>query len=133
MAAKIVMKLQGLREEIKRWGWMRVLFKWLMWCLRKYAGLYVYRVNNRPLSEHVGTPELPGGITLAIVPPGKLWDAAADPALEMEPDFVRAALARGDLAFGAFDGDRLIAYVWRTFTAAPHQAGLWVRVDRPRH
>jgi len=133
MAAKIVMRLQGLRAEIKRWGWMRILFKWLMWSLRKYAGLHVYRVNKRPLGGHAGTPELPGGITLAIVQPGKLLDAAADPALDMEPDFVRAALARGDLAFGAFDGDRLIAYVWRTFTAAPHQKGLWVRVDRPRH
>jgi len=53
--------------------------------LRKFAGLHVYRVNKRPLDGHAGTPDLPGGITLAIVPPGKLLDAAADPALDMEP------------------------------------------------
>jgi hypothetical protein len=133
LSDEIVMKLQRLRAEIKRWGWVRVLFRRLMWLLGKYPGLHIYRVNKRPLDGHAGTPDLPDGITLAIVPPGKLLDAAADPALEMEPDFVRAALARGDLAFGAFDGDRLIAYVWRTFTAAPHEEDLWVRVDPPCH
>jgi hypothetical protein len=35
------------------------------------------------------------------------------------------------MAFGAFEGDRLIGYSWRTFTAAPDMDGLWVRVDRP--
>src|SRR5258708_39539277 len=125
------MKREYLRAEIKRWGWMRMLFKWLMWCLVKYAGLHIYRVNKRPLGGHPGSPDLPSGISLAIVPPGKLQDAAVDPELDMDPKFVRAALARGDLAFGAFDGDLLIDYVWRTFTAAPAEDGLWVRVDRP--
>jgi len=130
---QIVMKLENLRAEIKRWGWMRVLFKHLMCYLRKYAGLHIYRVNKRPLGRHPGTPDLPNGITLAIAPPEKLLAAASDPELHMEPSFVRAALARGDFAFGAFDGDHLIAYVWRTFTAAPHEEVLWVRVDRPCH
>ena len=51
----------------------------------------------------------------------------------MESGFVRAALARGDVAFGAFDGDQLIAYVWRPFGAAPDADGLWVKVDPPHH
>ena len=125
------MKPENLRAEIKRWGWMRILFKWLMWSIGKYAGLHIYRVNKRPLGRHLGMPDLPSGITLAIVPSGKLLDAAVDTGLDIDPNFVRAALARGDLAFGAFDGDRLIAYVWRSCTAAPHAEGLWVRVDRP--
>jgi len=132
-ADKTFMNLEYFRAEARRWGWMRVLFKWLMWSLGKYAGLHIYRVNKRPLGRHPGTPDLPSGISLAIVPPGKLLDAAVDPKLDMEPGFVRAALARGDLAFGAFDGDLLVAYVWRTFTAAPAEDGLWVRVDRPCH
>jgi hypothetical protein len=127
------MNREYLRAEIKRWGWMRMLFKWLMWSLGKYAGLHIYRVNKRPLGGYPGSLDLPSGISLAIVPPGKLLDAAVDPRLDMDPNFVRAALARGDLAFGAFDGDLLIAYVWRTFTAAPAEDGLWVRVDRPCH
>jgi len=133
MAFPDFMNREYLRAEIKRWGWMRMLFKWLMRSLGKYAGLHIYRVNKRPLGGYPGSPDLPSGISLAIVPPGKLLDAAVDPELDMDPNFVRAALARGDLAFGAFDGDLLIAYVWRTFTAAPAEDGLWVRVDRPCH
>src|SRR5207248_3573924 len=81
---QIVMKLENLRAEIKRWGWMRVLFKHLMCYLRKYAGLHIYRVNKRPLGRHPGTPDLPNGITLAIAPPEKLLAAASDPELRSE-------------------------------------------------
>src|SRR5207302_320990 len=70
-------------------------------------------------------------ITVGIVPPRELFKAARDPELDMDPDFVRDALARGDMAFGAFEGDRLVGYTWRTFTAAPDRDGLWARVRHP--
>jgi hypothetical protein len=70
------MKREYLRAEIKRWGWTRMLFKWLMRSLGKYAGLHIYRVNKRPLGGYPGSPDLPSGISLAIVPPGKLGYAA---------------------------------------------------------
>ncbi len=127
------MKLEVLRTEIRRWGWMRGLFKALMLCLRRYAGVHVYRVSSQLLAQHPGAPELPSGITLGIVPAQKLLEAGADPELELDSGYVRAALARGDVAFGAFDGDRLTGYVWGTFTTAPDDEGLWVRVDRPCH
>jgi hypothetical protein len=127
------MTLAILRVGIKRWGWMRGLFKGLISCLQDYAGLHIYRVNLRPLGRDSTAPDLPGGITLRMVPPRTLLDAVVDPELDMEPGFVRAALARGDLAFGAFDGDYLVAYVWRTFTAAPDADGLWLKVDHPYH
>src|SRR5213082_1332977 len=101
---QIVMKLENLRAEIKRWGWMRVLFKHLMCYLRKYAGLHIYRVNKRPLGRHPGTPDLPNGITLAIAPPEKLVAAAADPELHMEPSFVRAAYLHRSTARGGSMG-----------------------------
>ena len=70
-------------------------------------------------------------MSLRIAQPEDLSRAADDPELDLCRDFVRNALARGDMAFGAFEGDRLVAYTWRTFTAAPDQDGLWARVDRP--
>jgi len=66
-----------------------------------------------------------------IVPPEELLEAAGDPDLDLSLDFVRDALARGDVAFGAFEGDRLVGYTWRTFTAAPDRDGLWARVSHP--
>jgi hypothetical protein len=66
-----------------------------------------------------------------IVPPEELLKAAGDPDLDLGLDFVRDALARGDMAFGAFERDRLVGYTWRTFTAAPDRDGLWARVSHP--
>jgi len=114
------MKTESLRANISRWGYGRTLLAGFMSCLRTYAGVHIYRVNLRPLAPRsVAPPQLPAGISLCIVPPPKLLDAAKDPELDMESGFVRAALGRGDVAFGAFDGDQLIAYVWRPFGAAP--------------
>ena len=61
----------------------------------------------------------------------ELMKASTDPELQLGSDFVQAALARGDMAVGAFDGPVLVAYVWWTQTSAPHTDDIWVRVDPP--
>jgi hypothetical protein len=120
---------ENLREDVRRWGWKRSAFIRVISMLRRYAGLHIYRVNVRPLVRQYPVPGLPSGLTVRIVPPGELLKAADDPELDLGLDFVRDALARGDMAFGAFEGDRLVGYTWRTFTAAPDRDGLWVRVS----
>src|SRR5262245_10741873 len=128
------MKLESVRAKMSRWGFGRTLFAGFMSCLRACARVHIYRVKLLPLAPRsVGPPQLPGGISLCIVPPPALLDAANDPELDMDSGFVRAAIARGDVTFGAFDGDQLIAYVWRPIGAAPDADGLWVKVDPPYH
>lgn len=124
------MELDALLADVGRWGWVRSLFIRVMSRLGRYTGLRVYRVNLRPLTRHAPAPNL-SGIALRVVGPEEILKAADDAELDMHPDFVRDAQARGDLAFGAFEGDRLVGYTWRTFDSAPHIDGLWVRVDRP--
>ena len=126
----IPLKLENLREDVRRWGWKCSLFLRIVSRLRKLAGLHLYRVGLRPL---VWQERQLDGISVRIASPEELLQAASDPALDMHPDFVHSALARGDFAIGAFEGDRLVGYAWRTFTAAPDVDGLWVRVDRPCH
>jgi hypothetical protein len=131
IAGLCLMKIDNLRADAERWGWTRSLLVRLMSRLQRHAGLHVYRVGVRPLVRQRPEPNLPRGITLRVAQPEDLLGAAADPELEMPADFVRAALHRGDMAFGAFEGDRLVGYSWRTFSAAPDVDGLWIRVDRP--
>lgn len=125
-------KFENLLADIHQWGWKRSALARVMSMLRRYACLRVYRVNARPLSAgRSREPRLPDGIAVRIVAPDELFGAAGDPELDLDRDFVRDALARGDLAFGALEGDRLVGYTWRTFSAAPDRDGLWVRVSRP--
>ena len=124
-------RFDKFRADVRRWGWMRSLLVQVMSILRRYAGLHLYRVNLRPLVRQSPEPYLPSGMTLRIVPPEELLKAAEDPELDIRSDFVRAALARGDMAFGAFEGDRLVGYTWRTYTAAPDLDSLWAGVDHP--
>ena len=129
-AKPIALKFENFREDVRRWGWKRSLFLRLVSRLRTLVGLHLYRVGLRPLVRQARQLD---GISVRIASPDELLQAASDPALDMRADFVRSALARGDFAIGAFEGDRLVGYAWRTFTAAPDVDDLWVRVDRPCH
>lgn len=124
------LKLDNLRADLRRWGWKRSLALRLVSRLRMHAGIHLYRVGLRPLAKAEYRLD---GISVRIAQPEELLTAANDPELDMRPDFVRSALARGDFAIGAFEGGRLIGYAWRSFTVAPHVDGLWVRVECPCH
>lgn len=76
-------------------------------------------------------PETPPQIRFRLVEPDAIVRASADRALMLDPAFVAGAIERGDLMFGAYDGDRLVSYVWRALGSAPHTDTLWVRVEKP--
>jgi len=116
---------------MERWGLRRTLLIRLASALQRYTGVHIHRINVRPLERRSTGEHLPAGVTVRVATPENLLEASEDPELDLSPEFVRDALARGDVAFGAFECERLVAYLWRTFTAAPDEAGLWTRVGPP--
>ena len=120
-----------LRADVERFGWLPSLFARVMRRLQKRLGVHVCRVRVRKLGGVPSPPSLPAGIDLRVLSRDDLLRASVDDTLSLSRDFVEAALERGDMAFGAYDGDQLVSYMWRTLTAAPHVDGLWVRADRP--
>ena len=117
-------------EELRRWGFARALHRGLAWLLRR-VGIRVFAVFRREHhgvpAEHLGSPD----IVMRLVGWDELFELARDPALDLEEPFLREAQARGDLCVGAFDGGRLVSYLWRAFEPVPAEDGFWVRFDRP--
>jgi len=99
--------------------------------LNRIFGIHVYVVRATAMGENPTYPSIPANISIREIPPRQLLKAIDDPALLMEQEFAQAAIDRGDLVFGAFDGPALVSYVWRTFTVAPHSDRLSVRVNKP--
>ena len=126
------MKKRGrLRADVERFGWPASLFARLMRLLQKRLGVHVCRVRIRPLVADRPAARLPPGMRVDRLARETLLSACADPEISLSREFVETALERGDVAFGVLDGDRLVSYMWRTHTAAPHTDGLWVRANRP--
>jgi len=81
------------------------------------------------LRPHYASPRLP---TLAahrsvrIASRDELLVASRSPIYDLAPTFVDEALAQGDLCIAAYENEKIIAYVWRAFSATPHVDGVWV-------
>jgi hypothetical protein len=127
------MTIDELRGIVRRRGLPQCLLIALMSGLRKYLGIRVCRVFVRDCVKDPPAPRLPDGISLRVARSEELLVAAQDPELDLDGEFVRPALARGDLAFGALDGARLVSYEWRAFCSAPYMNGLWAKAAPPYH
>ncbi len=125
------MKFDHLLSDYRRWGLLRAVSIRIMSVIRRYAGVHLYRVFVRPLASGHTPVEAHPQISMRIARPEELYKAAGGAELDLNPDFIRGALERGDTAFGAFDGEDIVAYGWRTCSSAPHADGLWVAVGAP--
>lgn len=120
-----------LKVDTNRWGWMRSLLNRVINRVAHGLGVYIHVVRTHMVDEHPKYPAIPPELVLRQISTQELISASTDPDLQLNPDFVNAAIERGDLAFGAFDEELLVSYIWRTVTTAPHTSDLWVRVDQP--
>jgi hypothetical protein len=124
-------KSANLKAHIQRWGlWATARYLLLRVASDIFAiHIFVARVKRTPeeLSNPCRLPE----IAFRQIESNELEQLAGDAKLLLDRDFVEAALARGDIAFGAYDGTRLVAYVWRTTSVAPHTDDVWVRATAP--
>ncbi len=117
-----------LRDDLRRWGLLRSLYRRLM---RRVAPfLHVSFALTHPLGRNE-VRETHAGCSLRVATREELLRAASNPALQMTPAFVDEALSRGDICTAAFDGDDIVAYVWRAFVATRHKADVWVTFEAP--
>jgi hypothetical protein len=117
------------RTDLERWGPLRFLHIRVMSLVRPW--LILCRVHSRTLDRNARVPDLPRGYSVRIVTRDDLLQAALDPIMGLDKASIDAALDRGDICAAAFDRDRMVAYVWRSFSTAPHTDGLWVTFERP--
>ena len=117
------------RNDLKRWGPPRFAYIRMMSFLRRW--LILCRITSRAIDPTDRAPDLVEGPSVRIATRAELVRAARDRDMELATAHVEAALNRGDICASAFDGDRIVAYTWRSFTIAPHIDGLWVTFEPP--
>jgi len=125
------MNLNKLKSDIKRLGLIRSLYIRIMRRIGQHLGIHVNIVRSTAMGANAQFPEIPSNISLQLISADRLLKAIENPTLLLSRKFVQAAIDRGDLAFGAFDGPVLVSYIWRTFSHAPHTEKIWVRVPPP--
>jgi len=116
-------------DESIRWGVAATLWARLMGRLRRW--LVLCRIQARDLPYGPAPTELEDGFSIRVASIADLHRAAQELPNQLTREFIDAATSRGDLCFAVFQGERMVAWVWRSFSIAPHADGLWVRVDPP--
>jgi hypothetical protein len=123
--------LRALKDDAAHMGWGRALLARALSRLERLFRLSVYCVNVRALKKRNDTAPC-SGVTFRKLDASELLAAARNPELDLDldPEFIRTATARGDLAWGVFEHGKLVGYTWRASSRAPFTDGLWVRVPR---
>lgn len=93
--------------------------------------LTLCRVHVRILNPDHDAAPAAEAIRVALATRDELMRAADDPQMGLRGASIDAALARGDICAATFVNDRMVSYVWRSFSTAPHVDGLWVEFERP--
>jgi GNAT superfamily N-acetyltransferase len=102
------------------------MYSRLMRALSRSFGLRVFRLLCRDLKADAGYAVGSGGIDLRQLAESDVLLLCSDADLDLRPESVRAAYARGDLCIAALDGGRLVGYCWLAFEPLPHLDGVWV-------
>jgi RimJ/RimL family protein N-acetyltransferase len=97
--------------------------------LRRRLGLHLCVFLTRPFGDAPVPPARHETLRYGVMAEAQLLAACADADLDLNESQVRAALRRGDVCVGVFDGDRVIGYVWYAFQPAPYAAGILVEFD----
>lgn len=124
-------KIEKFRSSIAKWGWVPTLRRLLLTRLERYLGLHIHLIRLTTMKSDPKLPETPDHITFRLVSPDELAETTRNPDLLLSREFVSSAAERGDMMFGAFDGNVLVSYVWRTMTPAPYSEKLWIKVPSP--
>jgi GNAT superfamily N-acetyltransferase len=94
------------------------------------AGIRLFRFFSRPLDAALAPA--PPGVRLRTLGEAEVLALCVDATLELSPEKVRRAFARGDACAGAYENDHLAGYCWYAFAPLPHLDDVWVDFARPR-
>src|SRR5687767_415290 len=106
---------------------LKALHGVVMHQLARRGGVHLYRVFQRKLDGAAAWP-FPEGYEPVALPLAEALSACANGELELSEPGVRAAYAAGGVCVGARHAGALVAYAWFALAAAPHVAGVWVKV-----
>ncbi|GAB1269175.1 hypothetical protein NBRC116493_24280 [Aurantivibrio infirmus] len=116
-------------KDVQRWGFRRFLYAAILW--RVGAWLRFSYVFVRELESDPKLPPLSEGRVVRLASIDELLTAAQDPILDLDRDFVTAAVARGEQCSAVFQGDQIIAYAWEATRATPHTNFVTVCFEKP--
>lgn len=92
--------------------------------LARHAGFRLLRLFSRTLGGPLHRPA--PQIEFRALQEGEAAALCGEPDLDLRPDAVAMANARGDACIGAFDGSVLAGYCWLAFAPLHLLDGVWV-------
>ncbi len=119
----------AMAENSVIWQWL-ARQKWVALVaggLRR-LGIHLVWVNQRDLTISPTLDTDLTGLEIRCATSAECLAACADQELQLDASFVRWAFAAGAICHGAFIGDQLVAYAWRTQQLAPHRVRVQVQV-----
>lgn len=99
--------------------------------LERLCGLRVDRVYAAAIAQPIDLGPLPEGLQIRVLNREDCHASWCASNHQLSRKFLVDALARGDVGAAVFEGEQVVAFVWRTFSEAPFRGDVWVKVASP--
>jgi hypothetical protein len=96
---------------------------------RRYLGMNFLHVMQHDVGAASRAAGAPRKVECRELSEDEVLAFAADPALELDPQWVRGAFARGAVCLGALQNGRLLGYNWLAYGDTAYAAGVWIELD----
>jgi hypothetical protein len=108
------MMAEGRVAYIKKWGFSRFFYTYLMLLLNRYIGLRLSVIRAKKVANSSLKGFESDGLSFRSLTIEDFQNEKWNLELDINLDFVKKAFARGDQCVGALQGEKLVGYVWRT-------------------
>ena len=119
---------QNLNADIQRYGVGEALLGKLLKRLRRW--FTIFRITTRPLGDENHEVSLVDR-ECRILTAEEARSLPAQLPDQVSVQFVEEALERGDICLATLVEDRIVGFIWRSYSTAPHTDNLWVRFKAP--
>jgi len=113
----------------ERWGLTAAALKVLLTALRRYLGIHLYGIYAREMEMPSATvPAMPGFIfrMFELSAAEDLIARSTREELGMSAEFIRSALAKGDVCDAVIRDGEVVSYSWSAFTPTRDDGGVFV-------
>lgn len=122
-------RINNIKRDVQLWGWGKAAFRRIAIYLQRILGIHCFKVGTRNLTEKVPLETTVLALEFRQLDEAEVSGSVDLDGMEIDAEFLKNALNRGEKITGAFHGPILVGFAITATLMAPHTDDIWVKFE----